>query len=138
MRREMSPNESETHSDVWAEWLLRRRHGDDPDFARAIQGRVEHFADRVLDGACLSPGMRVVDVGAGDGLIAFRAIDRIGPSLNVVLSDLSTPLLRHVERLAELGCDGAQGTFICPPGPADAIRDWRAEHTAPLASPRTS
>jgi ubiquinone/menaquinone biosynthesis C-methylase UbiE len=98
--REMSPNESETHSDVWAEWLLRRRHGDDPDFARAIQGRVEHFADRVLDGACLSPGLRVVDVGAGDGLIAFRAIARIGPSLKVLLTDLSISLLRHVERLA--------------------------------------
>ena len=42
----------------------------------------------------------MVDVGAGDGLVAFRAIDRVGPSLKVVLTDVSAPLLRHAERLA--------------------------------------
>jgi diguanylate cyclase (GGDEF)-like protein len=29
-------------------------------------------------------------------------------------------------RLAALGCDAAQGTFICAPGPATHVRAWRA------------
>ena len=58
------------------------------------------FADRVLDGAQLAPGMTLVDIGSGDGLIPFRAIDRIGPSLRVILVDISAPLLRHAESLA--------------------------------------
>jgi diguanylate cyclase (GGDEF)-like protein len=29
-------------------------------------------------------------------------------------------------RLAALGCDAAQGTFICPPAPVDDVRKWRA------------
>lgn len=96
----MSPDKLDSEPDLWADWLLRRRHGDDADFARAIQARVEHFADRVLDGACLAPGMTVVDVGAGEGLLAFGAIDRIGPSLRVILTDISARLLRLSERLA--------------------------------------
>jgi diguanylate cyclase len=31
-------------------------------------------------------------------------------------------------RLASLGCDAAQGTFICAPAPAGAVRAWRAVH----------
>jgi EAL domain-containing protein (putative c-di-GMP-specific phosphodiesterase class I) len=30
------------------------------------------------------------------------------------------------ERLAALGCDAAQGTFICPPGPANHVRAWKS------------
>jgi len=113
--REMSPDELDTQPDIWADWLLRRRHGADPDFARAIQARIEHFADRVLDGACLAPAMTVVDVGAGDGLIAFGAIDRIGPSLRVILTDVSALLLRYSERLAFERRVRDQCTFLNSP-----------------------
>lgn len=34
------------------------------------------YADRVLDKDGISPGMTLIDVGAGDGLVAFRAIER--------------------------------------------------------------
>jgi hypothetical protein len=44
--------------------------------------------------------MTLADIGAGDGLIAFRAIDRVGPSLRVLLTYISRPLLRHAEALA--------------------------------------
>jgi arsenite methyltransferase len=108
----MSPDDLDPQPDVWADWLLRRRHADDPDFARAIQARVERFADRVLDGACLAPGMTVVDVGAGEGLIAFGAIDRVGPSLRVILTDISAPLLRHTEQLASERGVRDQCTFL--------------------------
>jgi ubiquinone/menaquinone biosynthesis C-methylase UbiE len=44
--------------------------------------------------------MTLADIGAGDGLVAFRAIDRVGPSLRVLLTDVSVPMLQHAETLA--------------------------------------
>jgi ubiquinone/menaquinone biosynthesis C-methylase UbiE len=90
-----------SESDVWSDWLLHRRHGDDPEYARAVQTVVEGYADRVLAGAQLEVGMTLVDVGAGEGLTAFRAIDHVGPSLRVVLTDVSESMLRYAESAAE-------------------------------------
>lgn len=78
----------------------------------AIRAELESFADRVLDGARLEPGMTLVDVGAGAGLVAFRAIERVGSALRVILTDISEPLLRHARQLAtERGVQG-QCTFV--------------------------
>jgi arsenite methyltransferase len=87
-------------TDAWSEWLLHRRHADDPTYERVVQGVVQRLADRVLDEAKLSPGMLLADIGAGEGLLAFRAIERVGPTLQVVLTDISGPMLRHAEALA--------------------------------------
>lgn len=87
-------------SDVWSDWLLHLRQADDAAYARVVQGIVERYADRVLDGAPLDAGMTLVDVGAGEGVVAFRAIDRIGPSLRVILTDISAPMLRYAEVVA--------------------------------------
>jgi ubiquinone/menaquinone biosynthesis C-methylase UbiE len=65
-----------------------------------MRGRLEYYADRVLDGAGLAAGMTLADIGAGEGLIAFRAIERMGPSLRVVFADVSAPMLQHAETLA--------------------------------------
>lgn len=62
--------------------------------------RLDQYADRVLHGARLTAGMTLADIGAGDGLIGFRAIDRIGPSLRVLFTDVSAAMLRHAELLA--------------------------------------
>jgi arsenite methyltransferase len=99
-------------SDVWSEWLLHHRHADDSAYGRVVQAVVEGYADRVLEGGKLAAGMTLVDVGAGDGLVAFRAIDRIGPSLRVVLTDLSAPMLRYAESVALQRNVRAQCTFL--------------------------
>ena len=88
------------NSDLWSEWLLNRRHGNDPAYQRLVQTDVLRFADRLLDAAGLVPGMTLADIGTGEGLIAFRAIERVGPTLRVLLTDISAPLLRHTEQLA--------------------------------------
>jgi arsenite methyltransferase len=87
-------------SDVWSEWLLHHRHAGDSAYKQVVQAVVEGYADRVLEGAQLAAGMTLVDIGAGEGLVAFRAIERIGPSLRVILTDVSAPMLRHAESLA--------------------------------------
>jgi len=87
-------------TDPWSDWLLQRRHGGNPNRERVVRGQVERIRDRVLDGARLSPGMVLVDVGAGDGLITFGAFERVGRSLQAVLADVSAPLLRRAEQSA--------------------------------------
>jgi arsenite methyltransferase len=96
----MTADPPEPQSDEWSDWLLHHRHGGDPDHEQAIRADLVRCVDRVLDRAELAPGMTLADIGAGDGQIAFRAIDRVGPSLRVVLTDISRPLLRHAEALA--------------------------------------
>ena len=86
--------------DVWSDWLLRDRHGGDAANEQIIRNEVHRYADRVLDAAQLRHGMTLADVGTGDGEVAFRAIDRIGPSLRVLLTDISAPLLALAKSLA--------------------------------------
>ena len=93
-------NPSDSQSDVWSEWLLHRRHADDPAFAHIVRAEVGRYVDRVLDAARLTAGMTLADIGAGEGTVAFRAIDRVGPSLRVLLTDISAALLAHAETLA--------------------------------------
>lgn len=87
-------------SDLWSDWLLHVRHGGDPEYLRKLRERLEYYADRVIDGAGPAEGKTLADIGAGEGLIAFRAIERIGPSLRAILTDVSIPMLRHAEAIA--------------------------------------
>jgi len=95
-----------------SDWLLHTRHAGDPSRNATIRAGIEPYADRVINGARLAPGMVMADIGAGDGLVAFRAIDRIGASLRVLLTDISVPLLRHTEALAIQHDVHEQCTFL--------------------------
>jgi ubiquinone/menaquinone biosynthesis C-methylase UbiE len=57
--------------------------------------------DSVLDRAALQPGDVVLDVGCGDGLIGFGAIDRVGPEGRVIFSDISSNLVERCRAMAE-------------------------------------
>ncbi len=60
--------------------------------------------DRVLRNAGLSGGETLLDVGAGDGLIAFGALELVGEGGRVIFSDISQDLLDHSRSLArEMG-----------------------------------
>lgn len=96
----MDESPAAPQSDLWSDWLLRRRSGGDPAYEQAIQAATERFCKRVLDNAKLDPNMTVADIGTGDGLIAFGAIDRVGPSLRVILTDISKQILDHAEATA--------------------------------------
>lgn len=105
------PSDSGT-SDIWLDWLTHGRHGNDAEAVRRVQMLVQGYADRVIDGAGLKRGMTLLDLGAGDGLVAFRAIDRVGESLRVILVDISAPLLALAEQNAIARGIREQCTFL--------------------------
>lgn len=87
-------------TDVWSQWLLHDRHGGDAGYEQAMRAMVERYLERVLDGARLEAGQTIADVGAGEGLLALRAIERLGGALRVWLTDVSEPMLRHARAQA--------------------------------------
>lgn len=91
---------TKTQQDQWAAWLLKRRHGDDPAELQRALDYLAPIRDRVVAGAGLVNGDTVLDVGCGDGLIAFAAAELVGPSGAVIFSDVSNDLLQHCRELA--------------------------------------
>lgn len=87
--------------DCWARWLLERRFGGDIAQQRRVLDQLYPIRDRVLAHAAIRAGDTVLDIGAGDGLIAFGALDRVGKRGTVILSDISEELLNVSRSLAD-------------------------------------
>jgi arsenite methyltransferase len=107
-------------TDRWHRWLLDVRFGGD---AAARQQDLTSYLypvrDMVLDRAELQPGDTLLDVGAGDGLIAFGALERLGPSGQVIFSDISADLLEHSRNAATAEGLAQQCGFVL--APADSL-----------------
>ena len=97
----MSAGESEALQDQWARWLLQRRHGGDAERQQAMLKDLFAIRDEVLQHASVAEGETLLDVGAGDGLIAFGALPLVGAQGRVIFSDISQDLLDHTQALAE-------------------------------------
>ena len=81
--------------DKWARWVLERSHGGDPDQKRAWLAELDEFRRGVLRRAHPDQGETFLDVGTGDGLIAFGALPFVGDDGCVIFSDVSDDLLEH-------------------------------------------
>src|SRR5438552_915763 len=87
--------------DRWSRWLLESRFGGDPQYEKEYLAKLREVRDGVLNHRlALGDGAVVLDVGAGDGLIGFGALDRMGPTGRVIFSDISRSLLDHCRSLA--------------------------------------
>lgn len=117
--------------DRWSTWLLEKRFGGDAKAAERGMRMLSGVRDRVLDGAHVAPGATLLDVGCGDGLIGFGALDRVGPNGRVIFTDISRPLLDRCMEIAaqvdhalarcefiEAGADDLRGV---PDASADAV-----------------
>jgi ubiquinone/menaquinone biosynthesis C-methylase UbiE len=85
-------------SDHWADWIRTRRTGGDAEYEAYMLEQLGVVRDRVLDRAELQAGETLLDVGCGNGLIAFGALER--GAGEVVFADISRPLLDDCRELA--------------------------------------
>lgn len=109
--------------DPWSRWLLGTRFGDDAAFAGLVRAQVEGYCRRVLDAAELSPGMRFIDIGAGDGVLGLCALERTGPQTEVIFTDISPALLHAAEKNAHERGVSRQCRFL----------ECSAENLSPIA-----
>jgi len=86
-------------TDRWAAWVLERRFGDPGEAARTLES-LAPVRERVLEGDQIEGGDTLLDVGAGDGLIAFGALSIIGDEGKVIFADVSQELLDVSRELA--------------------------------------
>jgi len=102
----------EAPSDKWSAWLLKRRDGNDLKERTRALSYLKPIRDRVLDGAAIASGATVLDVGCGDGLLAFAALDHTGPSGQVIFTDISPPLLEVCQTIAKQSDIASQCSFL--------------------------
>jgi ubiquinone/menaquinone biosynthesis C-methylase UbiE len=85
---------------MWIQWLLNRRFGGDPELMKKAFGFLYPVRDKVLNHIDLANDQILLDVGCGDGLITFGALEKF-ETCRVVFSDISDDLLNHVQVLAQ-------------------------------------
>jgi ubiquinone/menaquinone biosynthesis C-methylase UbiE len=74
-------------------------------------------AERVMDRLGVAPGMRVADIGAGDGYYTVRLAQRLGRGATIYAEDVAA---LHLERLAaRLTREGVVGVTLVHGTPAD-------------------
>lgn len=109
--------------DTWTAWLDDQRFSGGDQEARLKQTLFE-YRKTVLDNADLQRGATVLDVGAGDGLIAFGAANRVGADGTVVLADISRPVLAKARGVAaETGVDDRCEHIVAAAEELGAIED---------------
>lgn len=87
-------------ADQWARWLLERRFGGDEDRFNQMMAALIPVRDKVLENAALAGDETLLDVGCGDGLIAFGALQKLDAG-RVIFSDISQDLLDRACSLAD-------------------------------------
>ncbi len=69
----------------WSEWLAAQEKRLGPQLART--------RDALLAHAAVTPGQTLLDIGAGRGLVALAAAERVGPNGRVIGCDLDAECL---------------------------------------------
>jgi arsenite methyltransferase len=106
--------------DRWHRWLLDTRFGGDAACREeSLRGFLYPVRDTILARAQLKPTDTLLDVGTGDGLVGFGALDRLGPDGHVIFSDISSDLLEVCRHTAT--AEGVLGQCTFTEAPADAL-----------------
>jgi arsenite methyltransferase len=109
-------------TDRWADWIRTRRSGGDLEYERHVLAEVAKVRDRVLDNSEVQPGETLLDVGCGNGLLGFGALER--DAGQVVFSDVSVPLLDECRDLAAAAGLSDRCRFVeAPATQLDKIED---------------
>jgi SAM-dependent methyltransferase len=74
-------------------------------------------AERVMDRLGITPGVRVADIGAGEGYYTVRLVRRLGPGATVYATDVETTYLAQLG--ARLQREGIGGVTVVLGAPRD-------------------
>ena len=96
--------------DIWAQWLAVHRYGGDPEVRARMLEETREFREKVLERAGLAEGETLLDVGCGEGLIGFGALER--GAGHVVFSDISDDLLDFCREAAEAAGVADRCSFV--------------------------
>ena len=91
---------TDSGQDIWIQWLLKGRFGGDPERMKKMLDWLYPVRDKVLSHINLEDEEILLDVGCGDGLIAFGALEKF-ETCRVIFSDISEDLLNHVRGLTQ-------------------------------------
>jgi len=87
--------------DKWSRWLAETRFGGDQKAAELQLSYLTALRKRLLKKAGLGEGKVVLDVGAGEGLLGFGALELVGATGRVIFSDISERLVEFTRAAAE-------------------------------------
>jgi arsenite methyltransferase len=90
-----------TEPDKWSRWLAETRFGGDQKAAELQLLHLTALRKRLLKKAGLGEGKVVLDVGAGEGLVGFGALELVGATGRVIFSDISERLVEFTRSAAE-------------------------------------
>src|ERR1039457_234816 len=90
---------TEPERDLWSQWLLDKRFGGDADKMRATMAYLYPVRDRVLKDSNLNEKGTLLDVGCGDGLVGFGALEKFA-STKVIFADISQDLVDRTRAIA--------------------------------------
>jgi arsenite methyltransferase len=109
--------------DRWAQWLVHDRHGGDPAARERALGHLAPIRDRVIEGAGLRGSETLLDLGCGEGLIGFAALEAF-PRGRVIFSDISSQLVEGCRALAgELGLEKRSDFLVASADDLGALGD---------------
>jgi ubiquinone/menaquinone biosynthesis C-methylase UbiE len=91
---------TDSGQDIWIQWLLKGRFGGDPERMKKMFDWLHPVRDKVLSHINLGDEGTLLDIGCGDGLIAFGALEKF-ETCGVIFSDISDDLLNHVQSLTK-------------------------------------
>ena len=87
--------------DKWYRWLQHRRFGGDEAAMKQAMEYLFGIRDRILENIGPLEGKSVLDLGAGDGLIAFGLLEKVGKTGKVIFNDISQDLIDHCRSLTQ-------------------------------------
>ncbi len=79
--------------DKWLIWLLEKRSGGDAEHKRQTYKALAPIRDKVIENAGVKFGDTVLDIGTGDGFIAFGILEKHPAIGKMIFSDISDDTL---------------------------------------------
>ena len=81
------------NDDVWSLWLKQRRFTSNRESQKRALEQYKFLASKIINKAQIFESAIVLDIGAGDGIVGFAALEHLGPNGKLIFSDISESAL---------------------------------------------